>query len=220
MTRFFQASEPQPGDDEPDEATLAKRSRRRRARSFTIRTLIVLIVAGVVAVLLRLFVVQPYYIPSESMEPTLHGCSGCSDDHVLVDKISYRFQDVKAGDVVVFHKPPNADVPDKVLVKRVIALAGDKVQLRRNAKGAWDGKVYVNGLPLDESYIDKDCPAPVTVPLTSTTSWTIPKGDVFVMGDNRCQSEDSRAFGPIKTSSIIGKAVLKIWPLSRFGRVK
>jgi signal peptidase I len=165
------------------------------------------IVAATV-VLLRTFVVQPYYIPSESMEPTLHGCKGCNDDHVLVDKISYRAHDVHPGDIVVFHRPKNASTDEAILIKRVIATAGDVLQLRQ-------GEVLVDGRRLDEPYLDKGCGPRSTHPLTSRTRWKIPSGDVFVMGDNRCDSYDSRAFGPIPTSSIVGRAFAIIWPLNR-----
>ena len=180
------------------------------ARRALVRTFVILLIAGIATWLLRAFVVQPFYIPSESMEPTLHGCHGCSDDHVLVDKISYRAHDVRAGDIVVFHRSAAAaaaGITDKVLIKRVVALSGDVVELKR-------GKVYVNGLVLDEPYLNKACgPNPTAALIPGHTKWTVPGGDVFVMGDNRCNSEDSRAFGPITKSSIIGRAFAIIWPL-------
>jgi signal peptidase I len=145
------------------------------------------------------------------MEPTLHGCAGCTDDHVLVDKISYRAHDVRSGDIVVFHRPANAtDIPEKVLIKRVVALPGDVIELKK-------GRVYVNGLLLDEPYVNKKCGTRPTQPLTATSEWKVPGNDVFVMGDNRCQSEDSRVFGPIAKSSIIGRAFAIIWPWGRIG---
>jgi signal peptidase I len=168
-------------------------------------------IAAIAAVLLRAFVVQPYYIPSASMEPTLHGCGGCNDDHVLVDKLSYRAHDIREGDIIVFHRPPNApNIPDKVLIKRVIGLPGDVVELKK-------GRVYVNGLVLDEPYVNEQCGANATVPLNGTSKWKVPGNDVFVMGDNRCHSDDSRAFGPIATSSVIGRAFAIIWPIGRMG---
>jgi signal peptidase I len=166
----------------------------------------------VTAVLLRAYVVSPYYIPSASMEPTLHGCSGCNNDHVLVDKLSYRMHDVHRGDVVVFHRPDTWQVPEKTLIKRVVGLPGDRLAVR-------DGKVYVNGLQLQESYLNADCP-----PMTSLsedpgspvrTYGPVPPGDLYVMGDNRCDSADSRAFGPVPTSDVIGRAFVIIWPLGR-----
>lgn len=160
------------------------------------------------ALLLRLFVVQPYYIPSASMEPTLHGCAGCNDDHVLVDKISYRAHDVRANDIVVFDRPKGVNVPETVLIKRVIALAGDRIS-------ATKGQVFVNGLRLDEPYLDRDRSCYAHSPIENFTARTVPAGDVFVMGDNRCDSTDSRSFGPIPTSSIVGRAFAIIWPLNR-----
>jgi signal peptidase I len=161
--------------------------------------------------LLRSFVVQPYYIPSASMEPTLHGCPGCNDDRVLVDKLSYRLHDVHRGDVVVFHRPAEATyIPDKVLIKRVIAVGGDVVELR-------NGLVYLNERPLTEKYVNPACGPRPTVPLNGQSTWTVPKGGLFVMGDNRCRSDDSRQFGPIRSASVIGRAFLIIWPVKRIG---
>jgi signal peptidase I len=221
LAKFLEAPEPRTGaEPEPDgrdgrdgrDGTDGRHARRpQRARRALVRTLVVVVIAAVAAMLLRAFVVQPYYIPSASMEPTLHGCPGCNDDHVLVDKISYRAHDVRSGDIVVFHRPPNAvGIPEKVLIKRVIALPGDVVELKR-------GKVYVNGLVLDEPYLNKACGTNATIPLTDTTRWKIPGNDVFVMGDNRCHSDDSRMFGPISRSSIIGRAFAIIWPVNRIG---
>ncbi|HVU91417.1 MAG TPA: signal peptidase I, partial [Jatrophihabitans sp.] len=211
LSKFLAAAEAQPGDDEPDEPKRSRRQVSVRARRALVRTLVVVVIAAVAAMLLRAFVVQPYYIPSASMEPTLHGCPGCNDDHVLVDKISYRAHDVRAGDIVVFHRPKNAvGIPEKVLIKRVIALPGDVVELKK-------GKVYVNGLVLDEPYVNPACGANSTVPLTGTSKWKVPGNDVFVMGDNRCHSDDSRMFGPVSESSIIGRAFAIIWPVNRIG---
>jgi signal peptidase I len=163
------------------------------------------VLAAVIALLLRTFVIGHYYIPSESMEPTLHGCASCNNDHVLVDKLSYKLHDVHRGDVVVFHRPPAWIVTQKLLVKRVIGLPGDVVSER-------GGTVYVNGLALQEPYTSK-----VRTPncQLNFTPVTVPPGDYFVMGDNRCDSSDSRAFGPIAKSKIVGRAFIIIWPLGR-----
>lgn len=181
---------------------------KRRWLGRLVRTSVIVVIAALAALLLRVFVVQPYYIPSASMEPTLHGCKGCNDDHVLVDKISYRIHGPKAGDIVVFHRPRAAnpaEVPESVLIKRVIATGGDKIAIRK-------GRVYVNSLVLDEPYLNKDHSC---YPTMNMARRTVPKNDVFVMGDNRCDSIDSRAFGPVPTSSIIGRAFAIIWPLNR-----
>lgn len=155
------------------------------------------------AVTLRTFVVEPFWIPSESMEQTLHGCTGCNDDRLLVDKLSYKLHPVHRGDVVVFRRPASVNASEKVLIKRVIGLSGETVRGRA-------GKVWIGDRLLEEPYVNGACEgtqdfAPVSVP----------PGDVFVMGDNRCDSTDSRVFGPIKKSSIIGRAFLIIWPLGR-----
>ena len=181
----------------------------------TLRTLVIVIVVAIVgALLLRTYVVAPYYVPSASMEPTLHGCPGCNNDHVLVEKLTYRFHDVQAGDIVVFNRPDNWHVPDDVLIKRVIGVAGDEIEIK-------DGHVYRNGQVLSEPYVNQDCnPATTALPgSTSTKAKTfprIPNGELFVMGDNRCDSEDSRVFGDVPTDKVIGRAFMIIWPLSRF----
>ena len=188
-------------DESAAETEAAARPRRRSGILF--RLLVLIAVAGALAVSLRTFVVEPFWIPSESMEQTLHGCTGCNDDRLLVDKLSYKLHGVHRGDVVVFHRPPGVPAAEEVLIKRVIGLAGETVS-------GHDGKVWIGDRMLEESYVNGDCRgtrdfAPIT----------IPTGDVFVMGDNRCDSTDSRVFGPIKKSTIIGRAFLIIWPLGR-----
>lgn len=170
------------------------------------RLLVGVVIAVVAALLLRTYVVAPYYIPSASMEPTLHGCQGCNNDHVLVDKLSYKTHDLRRGDVVVFRKPDAWQVSDKVIIKRVIGLPGDVLSER-------SGIVYVNGLALEEPYLDPDCKNGTTdFPKASVT---VADGQAFVMGDNRCDSSDSRRFGAISDSAVIGRAFVIIWPLGR-----
>ncbi|MDP9116428.1 MAG: signal peptidase I, partial [Actinomycetota bacterium] len=163
---------------------------------------VVLIVAAAVAV--RTYVVAPYFIPSASMETTLHGCSGCNNDHVLVNKLSYHLHSVHRGDVVVFNRPSGWNVNDKVLIKRVIGLPGDVLTEA-------GGMVYVNGAALEEPYLNVACRSGTQ----NLTRITVPAHQLFVMGDNRCESADSRSFGPIKQSNVIGRAFLIIWPLGR-----
>jgi len=175
------------------------------------RLAIILVIAALAALGVRTYVVAPYYIPSQSMEPTLYGCPGCNNDHVLVDKLSYHLHSVHRGDIVVFNRPTSWQVSEHVLIKRVIGLPGDVLSVK-------GGTLYVNGQELSEPYLNKNCGkmanfADSPNDSTATTLPPVPKGDVFVMGDNRCQSEDSRAFGPIPKSKIIGRAFLIIWPL-------
>ncbi|MBV9592656.1 MAG: signal peptidase I [Actinobacteria bacterium] len=179
------------------------RARRRARLRGLVTWLTVLILAGFAAIVLRTWVVAPYWIPSESMEPTLHGCAGCQPDRLLVDKLSYHLHAVRRGDVIVFNRPPALAQNDPHLVKRVIGLAGESVS-------GHGGAVYVEDQRLVEPYVNPVCHGtgdfgPVVVP----------RGDVFVMGDNRCDSLDSRSFGPIPESTIVGRAFLTVWPLGR-----
>lgn len=190
----------------PDSAPVAteplgpddKRARRRRA---TVEWVVLIVAALVIALVIKTFLFQAFYIPSESMVPTLK-----VGDRVLVNKLSYDLHDVHRGDIVVFKAPPEArsDGIDD-LVKRVVGLPGDTVEAREN------GKVYVNGRRLDESYLPKGT---LTTNLPPTK---IPAGHLFMMGDNRDASRDSRYFGPIKESSIIGRVFVRIWPPGSIG---
>lgn len=195
-----------PADVDGDEPRPGAAKRRRVTLRGMIRLVVVLVIATLIATLLRTYVVAPYYIPSASMEPTLHGCTGCNKDHVLVDKLSYKMHDIHRGDVVVFRRPKTWQVSEKVLIKRVVGLPGDTLTAR-------NGIVYVDGLALDEPYLDKECQSGTTnFPLAPLT---VPDGQAWVMGDNRCDSSDSRRFGAIADSAVIGRAALIIWPLGR-----
>ena len=165
--------------------------------------LVVVVVALLAAVLLRQYVVQTFFIPSGSMEPTLQ-----IGDRIIVDKLAYDLHSIHRGDVVVFAKPPKeTSAPGiKDLVKRIIGLPGDTVSSR-------NGDVYINGKPLSEPWlppIDRG----VTVGITKQV---VPAGDYFVMGDNRTDSSDSRVFGPISGALIVGRADMRVWPISRIG---
>lgn len=126
-------------------------------------------------------------------------------DMVFAEKVSYHFSDPEQGDIVVFSDP---QVPSRTLIKRVIATEGQTVDLR-------DGKVYVDGVALDEPYTDGLPSYPLNTVGTVDISYpyTIPKGDVWVMGDNRINSSDSRYFGPIDKDTVFGKAFAIYWPV-------
>lgn len=179
----------------------------------TARLVVSLAIAVAAVLLLRSYVVSPYYVPSASMEPTLHGCPGCNDDHILVEKLSYLFHDPQRGDVIVFRRPRSWPVNDAVLVKRVIGIPGDRIVLRR-------GRVYVNGALIDEPYVDPACRHGTTADPTSPDERTkayprVGRGQLFVMGDNRCDSEDSRLLGTVPRADVIGRAFLIVWPVHR-----
>ena len=156
--------------------------------------------ALIVALVVTKFLIQAFFIPSGSMLPTL-----AVDDRVLVNKLSYDLHEVNRGDLVVFERPASeADSDVKDLIKRVVALEGDTVESR-------DGQLVVNGEPLEEPYV------PAGAETSGVETQTIPPGHVFVMGDNREDSRDSRFFGPLPEELIIGRAFVKVWPLTDIG---
>ena len=172
----------------------------RRSHRTIIEWVAILVVAVLAAILLRSFVVQPYYIPSGSMEPTLK-----IGDKVLVNKLSYHLHGVHRGDVVVFKKPPNDYTPDiKDLIKRVIGLPQETIS-------AQNGHVFINGRQLNEPWLPKGVVTSDFAPVH------IPSGDYFVMGDNRGNSADSRVIGPIAGNLIVGRAFLIVWPIGHIG---
>jgi len=167
-------------------------------RTSIVETLDACIFAAVLSLIIITFVVQAFYIPSGSMEPTL-----MVNDRILVAKFLYRFEPEARGDVIVFRYPLN---PQRDFVKRVIGLPGNQAQLK-------EGVVYINGQRISEKGYtikpDYGNYGPVTVP----------RGDYFVLGDNRNNSEDSRFFGYVPRANIIGKAIFIYWPPQRIGFV-
>lgn len=233
--------ETQPVADEPDEAHLTydelehlkqaeavkrrrearkeKRRQRRKNRSFWQELPILILVALVVAIVIKTFFFQAFYIPSGSMIPTLQ-----INDRVLVNKLSYRFGAIERTDILVFDSPEAIEVerslvarvfrsigeatgltsPDTVLIKRVIGLPGETVEVR-------DNQVYVNGSPIAEPYL------PDGVSMRDEPEITVPADHVFMMGDNRNASNDSRRFGPIPREDIVGRAFVTVWPPGAWG---
>jgi signal peptidase I len=197
-----------PEEDQEPKAGASKRKTRRTI----IEWAILIGSALVIALLIKTFLFQAFYIPSESMRPTLN-----VGDRVLVNKLSYRVHDVNRGDIVVFETPPNAkDANGKIkdLVKRVVALPGETLETR-------DGIVYINGRQLEEPYIRngvKTCaPNSSAQTCANIEPLTVPSDDVFVMGDNRTASKDSRSFGAITEDSIVGRVFVRIWPVTDLG---
>jgi signal peptidase I len=192
--------------DGPDASTAVETPPPRRSRRWILEWAAVLLVAVGVAWGVRAFVVQTFVIPSGSMIPTLQ-----IGDRIVVDKLSYRFHPVHRGDIIVFATPPgenDAGIHD--LVKRVIGLPGESI-----ASGP-HGEVLINGRPIDQPWLTAGArrnPGPAISPQH------LAKNEYFVMGDNRGDSEDSRAFGPISGSLIVGHAVFRFWPPSRIGRL-
>lgn len=174
---------------------------RRRARTLA-GWAVALVVAVSLAFGVRAFVFQAFSIPSSSMESTLD-----IGDRILVWKAFFNWHDVRQGDVVVFTHPPrdHCPGPDSDLVKRVIALPGQTIY-------SAGGNIYVDGRRLPEPYLPADEPPGPPIPgATSHAPFHVPAGELYVMGDNRPISCDSRFWGPIKGTSIVGKAVLLFW---------
>ncbi len=189
-----------------------------------VETAVLLVVAAVIALVLRAFVAQAFSIPSASMSPQL-----LVGDRVVVSKLAYRLHDPNRGDIVVFDCPPLAGCPDdedagagvvvrglhglleavglrqpstEEYIKRVIALPGERVEGR-------DGSVYVDGRRLVEPYL------PGTATVADFEPVTVPAGELWVMGDNRSNSADSRTFGTIGDDTVVGRATHRVWPPTR-----
>jgi signal peptidase I len=180
------------------------RPRPRRSRRRTlVETVGTVLVAVLLAALVRTFVFQTFWIPSASMVPTLGVY-----DRILVQKAFFSWHDVREGDIVVFSHPPLDDCPGPQngdLVKRVIALPGQTIYSSGNS-------IYVDGHLLPEPYLPRYDPLGPAIPnATSQHPYRVPPGDFYVLGDNRAISCDSRYWGPIKGSSIVGKAILVWW---------
>lgn len=237
--------EPGKQDEAADHRAGFRRSRGRgeaKKKGSLLRELpVLLLIAFVLALVVKTFFVQAFFIPSGSMEQTLHGCAGCTGDRVLVNKVPYWFGQPKPGDIVVFKGPdtwtPEVSVAEPSnwfagallwvgrtvgvappseddFVKRVIATEGQTVQCC-NAKG----RVTVDGKPLAEPYIFENTP----IESRPFGPVTVPQGRLWVMGDHRSASADSRMHngdkysGTIGVDDVIGKAAVIVWPVSRFG---
>ena len=222
---------PSDGEDEPPGLPPFAAPGSRPARTFAGELPVLLLVALVAAFLVRTFVFQAFFIPSPSM-----GCAGPAcpvhtlevDDKIVVSKLSYRLHEPRRGDIVVFECPPTANCHNRTAssnpvvrgarfvgervglvppstedyIKRVIALEGETVEGRQ-------GQVYVDGLRLDEPYL------PDAVVTSDFGPVIVPANQLWVMGDNRQNSGDSRVFGPITEDSVVGRTVLRLFPLRR-----
>lgn len=183
---------------------------------------VLVVIAFAIAMLIKTFLLQAFYIPSGSMIPTL-----AIGDRVIVEKVSYWFGEADRGDVIVFERSvadPQAEEDEGIwtqvgdafkelfgfrtegqdLIKRVIAVEGETVQ-------ATEGRVLINGNPVDEPYLSQGTTTGTFGPVV------VPEDSVFVMGDNRSGSGDSRVFGPIPTDAIVGRALVIVWPPGNMG---
>ena len=238
-----------PGEDRSGAAVPAsrfsrrlRRKERQASKGSLLRELpVLLLIAFVLALLVKTFLVQAFFIPSGSMEQTLHGCPGCTGDRVLVNKVPYWFGEPEPGDVVVFKGPdtwsPEIQVEEPSnwftgallwvgrtvgvappseddFIKRVIATEGQSVQCCDA-----EGRVTVDGEPLEEPYIFENSP----LESRAFDAVVVPEGRLWVMGDHRSASADSKAHmddkysGTVGVADVIGKASVIVWPPSRIG---
>lgn len=192
------SSEPRPTEAGP------AANRQQRVLRSSLEWVAVIAVALVAALLVKTYVLQTFFIPSASMEHTLN-----IGDRVFVNKLAYDFHPVHEGDIVVFTPTPyertiiGPGIDD--LIKRVIGLPGETIQTR-------DDRIYIDGKPLKEPYLSPGVSPAAGRPIPFQK---IPPGHYFLLGDNRGDSTDSRYFGTITKSQIVGRAFIRIWPLSR-----
>jgi signal peptidase I len=187
----------------------------RRLR-ITVDWIVTIVGAIAIVLAIKAWVVNPYRIPSSSMEPTLHcarpaaGCESRFSDRVLANRFIYRFRDPKRGEVVVFETPPKARAEcgaGGTFVKRIVGLPGETVQIRLRRGSAF---VFVDGRRLDEPYIEQN-----RRDIGPEERFRVPEDHYFVMGDNRSQSCDSRVWGSVPESNLIGPVFMTYWPPNR-----
>jgi signal peptidase I len=154
--------------------------------------------AVLIALLIHVFLAQATRVYGQSMQPNLH-----TNERLVVEKLSYRFHGPRRGDVVVLHDPSGGS---ELLIKRVVGLPGERVTVA-------DGRVFIDGVALDESYLNQETQG-------NGRSWLVPPLQVFVMGDNRQSSRDSRSFGAVRLDQIIGRALFRYWPLDQISVIR
>jgi signal peptidase I len=200
-----------------------EKPKKKHMLPFWVELPLLILAALIVAVVIKTFLVQAFYIPSSSMEETLQ-----INDRVMVNKLAYQFGEPQRGDVVVFDDPRDPDPPEESLfaavrrnvgeaiglsvprsefIKRVIAVPGDTIETRGDM-------VYINGILLNEPYVALDPNGGPSCP--DQESMLVPTGEIFVMGDNRDHSQDSRCFGTVSIDTIVGKAFVIMWPADRW----
>jgi len=203
-----------------DLPTPEERTKKKHLLPFWAELPLLVLAALVVAVVIKTFLIQAFYIPSSSMENTLQ-----VNDRVMVNKLAYQFGDLARGDIVVFDDPRLSEpavenvfesvqrnvgeaiglaVPRSEFIKRVIALPGETIAIV-------DNRVYINGVLIDEPYLKPG------TSMSDMDAAFVAEGEMFVMGDNRNSSQDSRIFGTVPIDTIVGKAFVIMWPADRWG---
>lgn len=172
--------------------------------SFMFELIKIIVISLAIIIPVRYYLIQPFYVKGASMEPNFY-----DHEYLIIDEITYRFKDARRGDIVVFKYPRN---PQEYYIKRIIGLPGEKVQIK-------DGDVYIfnneypEGVILNEYYLEDGIQ---TYSMNEGVE-ELADDEYFVLGDNRHSSKDSRSFGPVKESFLVGKVLLRGWPFSRIG---
>lgn len=185
----------------------SRQSKKKPSREYTMKNLLkdiieVVIPAVILFLIIHTFFLESRFVPSPSMVPTIE-----VQDRFLSNKTAYWFNKLQRYDIIIFKPPARVGSKDD-FVKRVIGLSGETIKVQ-------NGVVYINDKPLDEPYITPD-----RAPVAQFNAYTIPEGQVFVMGDNRNNSMDSRIWGPLPIENIKGKAWWRFWPVNRMGIIK
>lgn len=177
---------------------IEKRPKWRAVSEFFWEMVRVAIISLAIILPIRYFLIQPFYVKGASMEPNFY-----DHEYLIIDEISYRFNEPQRGDIVVFKYPKDVS---QYFIKRVIGLPGDTIKVQDNA-------VYVNGTKLNEAYLPDG--TETSLPLRGYGDVTLAADEYFLLGDNRSQSLDSRVFGPVKRDYIVGRTWIRGWPFSR-----
>lgn len=178
--------------------TFNKKHRWQAFSEFFWEMVRVAIISLIIILPVRYFLIQPFYVKGASMEPNFY-----DHEYLVIDEISYRFNQPQRGDIVVFKYPKDIK---QYFIKRVIGLPGEKVRVA-------DGGIYINGNKINEAYLSSE--TETVLPLRGYGDVTLAPDEYFLLGDNRTQSLDSRIFGPVKRDFIIGRTWIRGWPFSR-----
>ncbi len=183
-------------EEEQEELSLGK-----RAVYFIWDLVKVVCLSLAIIIPIRYFLIQPFYVKGQSMEPNFH-----DEEYLIIDEITYRFHVIERGDIIVFHYPKN---PAEYFIKRVIGLPGEKVEVR-------DGYVFIYAPDSEKKYLLSESQyLGVDAKTTGDRTWTLGEDEYYVLGDNREHSMDSRIFGPVKKDLIVGKVWVRGWPIDR-----
>lgn len=169
---------------------------------FVLELIKIVVISLVIIIPVRYFLIQPFYVKGASMEPNFY-----DHEYLIIDEISYRFNEKERGDIVVFRYPKN---PQEFFIKRLIALPGEEVQIRDGVVTIYNDQ-YPEGKILPEEYLAEG----TSTYANNEDRVKVGDNEVFVLGDNRGSSKDSRVFGPVNKSFVVGKVMLRGWPFSR-----